>query len=317
MALRQIHDVNVVTQSRSVRRVEMVAEDRQRLPLTRGHLRNERHQVVRNAVRLLADQAARVRAHGIEVPQPDQSPRVSVLLFRHRLHDLLDVKLRLPIRVRDADAHLAALVVRRLRCAVHRRRRRKDHPLQLVLRHQLHQIHSAVHVVLVIRQRLLHRLAHRLQTREMDHRVELPARVKHPAQRLLVANITEHQTSHIRLIRELAHTSNALRTRVREVIHDRHHVPCVQQLQHRVAADEARASRHQDLFAAVLQASRRARALRRRGLQRRGAAQCESIHSFRVLVGLRLCREFCFRTAMLSRRRSSECGNCPVFQVGE
>ena len=67
MAARQVYHMDVVAHARAVVRGIVAAEHAQLLELAAGHLRDVGHQVVGNAHGVLADEAAFVRADGIEV----------------------------------------------------------------------------------------------------------------------------------------------------------------------------------------------------------------------------------------------------------
>ena len=109
-----------------------------------------------------------MRADGVEVTQNDHRHRVVGRV--HVLHNLLDHQLRLSVGRRRrrngevlADRH-------RLRLAVDRGGGRENEAFAAVFPHRLHRDDGAVQIDAIVFQRLLHRLADRLQTREMDHR---------------------------------------------------------------------------------------------------------------------------------------------------
>ncbi|MNL69305.1 hypothetical protein D3C87_1941520 [compost metagenome] len=54
MSVGQIHNVNVITHARAVFGWVIIAKDRQRITTPHGNLRDVRHQVIRNALRVFA-----------------------------------------------------------------------------------------------------------------------------------------------------------------------------------------------------------------------------------------------------------------------
>ena len=75
MAGGEVLDVDVVALAGAVGRGVVVAEDAQPVATTHGDLRDERHEVVGDPLRVLADRAGRVRADGVEVAQDRDAPR--------------------------------------------------------------------------------------------------------------------------------------------------------------------------------------------------------------------------------------------------
>ncbi|KAG1248726.1 hypothetical protein G6F65_019463 [Rhizopus arrhizus] len=91
MALRQVHDVQIVAHARAVGRVVIVSEHAQeRLPAHR-HLGDEGKQVVGQVAGAFTDQPAGVRADGIEIAQRDrtESRRRRADIAQHFLHHQL------------------------------------------------------------------------------------------------------------------------------------------------------------------------------------------------------------------------------------
>ena len=75
MAGGEVLDVDVVALAGAVGRGVVVAEDAQPVATTHRDLRDERHEVVGDPLRVLADRAGRVRADGVEVAQDRDPPR--------------------------------------------------------------------------------------------------------------------------------------------------------------------------------------------------------------------------------------------------
>mmetsp|Transcript_43784 Transcript_43784/g.68546 ORF Transcript_43784/g.68546 Transcript_43784/m.68546 type:complete len:284 (+) Transcript_43784:125-976(+) len=74
VTLGQVHHVDVVPYTCAIRGRVIIAEDSQLLQRTHSHLGDVGHQIVRDARGILADFAARVCPHGVEVPQVDHLP---------------------------------------------------------------------------------------------------------------------------------------------------------------------------------------------------------------------------------------------------
>ena len=134
------------------------------------------HQIVGNAVGGLAQQAALVGAHGVEVAQQHRGEvRVGRGVVRQ---DALDHNLGPAVGVR-ADADTLVLRQRQaLRRTVDRGRGAEDEIPDAVSLHGLQQRQGAVQVVAVVAQRLAHRLAHGLQPGEVDDGVKMPRHEK-------------------------------------------------------------------------------------------------------------------------------------------
>eukprot|EP00982_Pelagococcus_subviridis_P005614 29739-Pelagococcus_subviridis.AAC.15 len=141
----------------AVRGFVVVPEHAQHRPPSDGDLLNERHQVVRDPLRILADPPRRMRAHGVEVPQKNHLP-----LRRRGLHvrqDVFHEELGSPVRIQRRRGELFRARHRR-GLAVHGRGGREDYLAAPVPLHDVHERHRADDVVAVIPHRLRHGLAH-------------------------------------------------------------------------------------------------------------------------------------------------------------
>ena len=159
--------MNVVTHTRTVRSIVVVTKDSEFLTLTNGSLCDVRHQIVGNAVGIFTYSSRLVSPDGIKITEQYYIPfRISLLHIRHHL---LQHRLRLTVRIgalplgtifSDRDYH---------RVSIYCRRTGEDDVLATILTHHIHQDERASHVVVIILQRLCHRLAYSLQTRKMYH----------------------------------------------------------------------------------------------------------------------------------------------------
>src|SRR5688500_2083735 len=166
MAFGEVDHVDVIAHAGAVRRGVVRAPDVERGTPADRHLGDVGEEVVRHAGRVLADTARRMRAGRIEIAQRYEAEigvRARVVV-QELFHDELRLAIGIgrPERVRLRNRQLARL-------AVHRGRGAEHHPAHAVLRHRLEQGDGATDVVVVIQQRLLHRLAHRLQAGEVHN----------------------------------------------------------------------------------------------------------------------------------------------------
>ena len=164
MALGKIHDMDVVAHTRAIGRVVIVAEYVEVGQQTGGHTGDERHQVVRNPVGILADQPGFVGADRVEVAQAGNAP------LRIRAGDvgehLLDVQFGAAVGVRGGSR--MCLVDRQvLRIAIDRGARAEYQRLYPGGLHRLQQADRALDIVRVILDRLCDGFADGLEPRKM------------------------------------------------------------------------------------------------------------------------------------------------------
>ena len=162
--------MNVVPHAGAVRGVVVVAEDAQLGKLAHGHLGDIGHQVVGNAIGVLAHGTALVSADGVEVAQKNHVPLVVRLLDVGE--NLLQHGLGPAVRVGAFSFGAVLGDGDDGGIAVHGGAGGEDDVLHIVLPHDVHQGQCACDVVLIIFPGLLHRLSHCLQPGEVDHRVD-------------------------------------------------------------------------------------------------------------------------------------------------
>ena len=131
----------------------------------------------------------------------------------------------------------------RLRLAIHRGRRTEHQRMHLGAPHGFEQPQRADHVVVVVAQRLLHRLAHRLQASKVHHCAGATVG-QCVVQRGSVADVALVQLH--ALAGQCLHPRQHLARTVAEVVQHRHWVACRQQLHAGVAADVAGTAGDQD-----------------------------------------------------------------------
>lgn len=162
-----------------------ITEHKQLLPLTDSDLCQQRKQIVRHALRVLAHNPARVATRRIEVSQQRAIPLFSALarLLRniplrvHKVRDhILHCKLRIAVRVRRPQRALLRNryhILKPRRIPIHRRGAREDDVRYMVLLHAAQQAQRAVDVDLVVVQRDLAALADGLEGGEVDDIVDV------------------------------------------------------------------------------------------------------------------------------------------------
>ena len=218
MPVGQIEHVDVVAHAGAVDGVVVAAEDLQAGAFAHRHLGHIRHQVVRHAARVFADQAAFVCARRVEVAQVGDRPvRVGKLqvaqdVFAHQLGRAVGV----------GGGHRRVFAqgqMLRLRRAVNGGAGTEHQRLAGVLLHGIAQREQSAEVVAVIRERLLHAFSHRLEGREMHHRLDAVLR-ENGVHRGKVADIDLLEHRH--LAAQSLEPVQYLRGTVREVV-DAHH----------------------------------------------------------------------------------------------
>ena len=236
----QIHHVDVVAHAGAVGGGVVVAPHIQKGPLPHGHLGHKRQQVVGNAARVFTDQPAFVRAHRVEVAQDADAPRrvaavqVAQQVFHHQLATAIGVGGRERVVFGQRQA---------LRVAVHRGRRAEHQRLHAAGIHGFEQAQCAHHVVVVITQRLRHRLAHRLQPRAVDHR-RGTAGLQGRRQSRHIADVALDQPG--LFARDALHPRQRLGLAVAKVVEYRHVQPCIEQFNAGMGANVASATGHKN-----------------------------------------------------------------------
>ena len=241
MALGQIDDMQIVAAAGAVRCGIVVAEDRQLVQLTGRHAGDIGHEVVRDTVRVIAEQAGGMAADGVEVAQQHgrEARRCGAVVAQ----DLLDHDLRPAVGVCcDIGGHRLDIgdgVVR----AIDRRGGREHEARAARLRHFLEQGQRGIQIVAVIGQRDMAALADRLEARKMHDGIDAVRRED---------LMQDGAVLRIRLIERRTLSRDGLdlvddRTgRIGQVVQNDDVVARLKQLDAGVAADEARAAGYQN-----------------------------------------------------------------------
>ncbi|MCY1516892.1 hypothetical protein D9M68_515510 [compost metagenome] len=241
MAFGHVHHVHVVAHARAVVRLVVVAVHDDVPALAHRDLRDIRHQVVGRSLRVFAQQAALVRADGVEETQARDAPaRIGAGEVReHALHHHLGAPVGVDGRVRRAFPYRRARDV-----AVDRGRGREDQRAHAGALHGTRQREAARHVDVVVAERVAHRAADRLQPRQMQHRVD-PVLGEHAVEHRRVAHVAAHE---LRLhAADACHALQRTRVAVDQRVQHHRQVAGRDQRHAGVASDEAGATRHQNL----------------------------------------------------------------------
>ena len=235
--------MDVVADAGAVRRRVVVAEDRELLEAPDRDLRDVGHQVVRDSGRILAHEAALVRADGVEVAQQQEVPgRIG---GGHRAHDLLEPELGGAVGVhRRERGRLPEREVRRVGVAVDRRGGGEDEVAHLVPPQLVQQHERPSDVVLVVLPGLRDGLADGLVAGEVDDGVE-PLRVEDGADDGAVADVAHDEARAPPA--DLLDAVQGLGRAVRQVVEDRDRVARGVGRDAGVAADVAGAAGDEDV----------------------------------------------------------------------
>ena len=240
MAVRQIHHMDVIAHAGTVGGGIIVAEDAQLVAHARRCLADEGHQVVGDAGGVLADQAALMRADGVEVAQQHHCPLgigkgyIAHNALAHPFGPAIGIG-ALTHGQTFVEGHFLAV-------AVHGGGAGKYNALYMVLRHHAAQRHGSAQVVLIIIERDAHGFAYSLQTRKVHHAVDMLL-IKNAADKRRVAAIALVQGDG--LAGDFFHTGNGLGAAINKIIQYDHFVARVQQANAGVGADIAGAASKQ------------------------------------------------------------------------
>ena len=167
----QIAHVDVVAHAGAVGGGVVVAKDLNGLELAHGDLGDIGHQVVGDALGVLADQARRMSADGVEVTEQHDVPLGVGGVDVHK--DLLDHPLGPTIGVGRGLLRILLGDGRVVRVAVDGRGAREDDGLAAMVAHDVDEHQGVLDVVVVVLDGLAHRLADGLKAGKVDDAVNL------------------------------------------------------------------------------------------------------------------------------------------------
>ena len=248
VAASQVDHVDVVAHARAIGGGVVVSEDAHALELAYGNLRHVGKQVVRDALRVLADESALMGADGVEVAQQHDVPlvvadvEVAQNAFEHALRLAVGIGgLVLGAGFGDGDE---------LRLAVDGGARGEHDVLHAVGARYVAEYERAGNVVPVVLERLGNALANGFIAGEVDYGVHL-VRGEDVFERLAVedARLIELQAIGLRALCDAGDGANAVErdlARVAQVVNHDDGVAAIEQLHAGVAADEAGAAGDED-----------------------------------------------------------------------
>ena len=232
MAACQIHDMDVITHTGSVRSVIIVSEYSDAVQFTDRHLRNVWKQVVRDSFRILSDQSALMCSDRVEVTKQDHVPfRICRMdICQHLLQHALGPSVwigRCSLRAFLGDRNLCRIPV--YRCG-----RTEDNVLHTVISHLITENQGSCHIVHIIFNRLANGFAHRFQTCKVDDGIDV----------FLIENFLHaFAVQHVSLVKghflscNLFHAVQSLFTGIVEIVHDNNIISLVQQFHTGMASD--------------------------------------------------------------------------------
>ena len=152
MAFCQVYDMDIVTHTCSVRCIVIVTENAQTFQFTHSYLCNVGNQVVRDTLRILADEAALMSTNGVEIAEKQDVPlricgmKIGQNLLQHALGTAVGV-CHLTLRTLFGDGYES-------RIAVYGCGGTEDQVLHTMISHNITEVEGSGHVVVVIFQGL-------------------------------------------------------------------------------------------------------------------------------------------------------------------
>ena len=256
MAACQVNHVDVIAHTRAIGRGIIVAEHANGLHFANRDLCDIRHEVIRNALRVFADEAAFVRANGIEVTKQHNIPfgvggvQIGKNLLNHPFRPTIGVGGRLLFRSL-AQRHAIGL-------AIHRGARAEHNALAAMLAHDVAQNERVGDVVVVVLERLFDALAHGFEPSEVNNAVNIILG-KNALERVAIEHIVLvelHALGSTRrslavgfcLLHDLSDAINGLLAGIRQVVDNDHAITSLEQLDARMAANKASTAGDQDIL---------------------------------------------------------------------
>ena len=167
----EIDNMDIVAHARAILRWIVVAVDGKASELPDRDLRNIRHQIVRDALRVLSDEPRFMGADRIEIAKQRHG---QLRIGRGRVpQDNLDHIFCPAVRIGASSDRRRLLDRHLVRRAVNRCGRAENDVMTAVFFHGFEQGECRIQVVSVISERLLHRFADRFVSREMDDDLRL------------------------------------------------------------------------------------------------------------------------------------------------
>ena len=241
----QVAHVDVVAHAGAVGGGVVVAKDLNGLELTDGDLGDVGHQVVGDALGVLADQARRMGTDGIEITEQHDVPLGVGGVDVHE--DLLNHPLGPTIGVGRGLLGVFLGDGRIVRIAVDGRRAREDDGLTAVVAHDIDERQGVLDIVVVVLDGLAHRLANGLKAGEVDDAVDLVG-IEDLVHRIAVEHVglVEGEVLGGLVAHDGLDAVDGNGAGVGEVIDDDNLVATLEQLNDGVRADKAGAAGNED-----------------------------------------------------------------------
>ena len=185
MPLSQIHHVNIVTNSGAIGRRVIISPNVEARTLAHRDLRNERHKIIGDTLRIFADEAGGMSAYRIKVAKTANTPlwvgpvQVKENLFYHQLAAAIGIG---GPRGHGLDKRHHRLLT------IDRGRGTEDQRLDPCATHGLKQLDTAMNIIVVIHQRLFDRLTYGLEAGKVDNGTDRVVG-KHFVERTGIANV--------------------------------------------------------------------------------------------------------------------------------
>ena len=186
MCFGEVHHMDVVSHTRTVFGVIVTPKDTQILALAYGNLGDVGHKIVGNAVWIFTDTSALVCTYRVEVAK-DRDLEVMIAYVKV-LEYLLDKEFRSAIRI-GCRGREVLFDGGRGRVTVNSRRGAENYLFTSGCLHRFKQSERSADIVVIVLQRLFHRLAYSFESCKVDHTLYLVF-VEHLVKTCPVANVT-------------------------------------------------------------------------------------------------------------------------------
>ena len=218
----QIHYMDIVADACTVMSRIIVSKYAQTLQLAHCHLRNIGNQIVGDTLRILSDQAALMSSDWIEIAQQNHVPlRISHMEI---CENLLQHALGLAVRI--GNLALRAVLCNRHegRISIYSGGGAEYNILDSMISHHIAQDQGACNVIMIVLQRLCHRLAYCLQSCEMNDRIDFFC-IKNFIEGLAVQNV--RLIKFHRFSRDLLYASYGFLTGIAKIVSHYYFVACL------------------------------------------------------------------------------------------
>ena len=145
---RQVYNMDIIADAGAVVCIIIVAKHTQLRPFADCNLRHIGHQIVGNAVGILADQAALVRTDRIKIPQKNHIPRR--ICFLHIRHDLFQHGFCPSVRIGTGSLWTFFRNRNKCRITIYSCRRRENNIFTIMFSHYIYQSQCTRNIVFII-----------------------------------------------------------------------------------------------------------------------------------------------------------------------